>query len=444
MSRPRAREDSTWYDVTFLEMKAFLAINILMGINRLPRLEMYWSSNSLIGNSRVASIMTCNRFRKILQYFHVADKEMEPARDTPEYRLCKVQPVIDVVADTFQTSYTLSQEVSVDEAMIPFRGRLAYRQYMPAKPVKRGIKVWALCDARNGYMSKFDIYLGRQNNTTEHGLGYNVVTRLTDYLQGTRRMLFFDNFFTGVQLMKDLLAKGLYACGTVRACRKGFPPALKKPATVRNRGDFKILQLGDSNLVATVWKDKKLVYHLSTVSDPTRVMDARRRCGPAVLNLRQPRTVHQYNQFMGGVDLNDQLRMKYDVGRNGKKAWRYIFWFLLNSAIVNAYILFQTASRRMNKKKRFCHLDFRMELIEELIGGFTKRKRTPLNEMGEAGVLVDQENLQGHVSTRMPGDHKTCKYHTRVLKKRKETVYGCTTCNVHLCKDGCHAKFHGL
>ena len=85
-----------------------------------------------------------------------------------------------------------------------------------------------------------------------------------------------------------------------------------------------------------------------------------------------------------------------------------------------------------------------MELMEELIGGFTKRKRTPLNEMGEAGVLVDQENLQGHASTRMPGDHKTCKYHTRVLKKRKETVYGCATCNVHLCKDGCHAKFHGL
>ena len=140
MSRPRAREDSTWYDVTFLEMKAFLAINILMGINRLPCLEMYWSSNSLIGNSRVASIMTCNRFRKILQYFHVADKETEPARDTPEYRLCKVQPVIDVVADTFQTSYTLSQEVSVDKAMIPFSGRLAYCQYMPAKPVKQGLR----------------------------------------------------------------------------------------------------------------------------------------------------------------------------------------------------------------------------------------------------------------------------------------------------------------
>ena len=87
-------------------------------------------------------------------------------------------------------------------------------------------------------------------------------------------MVFFDNFFTGIQLLKDLLAKGLYACGTICTCRKGFAPALKKPATLRNQGDFKIFQLGDSNLDATVWKDKKVVHHLSKVSDPTRMMDA--------------------------------------------------------------------------------------------------------------------------------------------------------------------------
>ena len=198
--------------------------------------------------------MTCARFQKILQYFHVADKEAKPPpRNSPEYHLCKVHPVLDVVADTCSTTYRLSRQVSVNEAMIGYSGRISYRQYMP---VKRGIKVWMLCDAINGFMSRFGIYLGRENNQTTHGPGYNVVMQLTDLLHCTFRMVFFDNFFTGVQLLKDLLANGLYACGTVRPNRKGFPDQLKKPATVRHRGDMKVLQYGDTNLVAKSGKTK--------------------------------------------------------------------------------------------------------------------------------------------------------------------------------------------
>jgi hypothetical protein len=43
-----------------------------------------------------------------------------------------------VVSEAFRRGYTLSREVAVDEAMIKFTGRLAFRQYMPAKPIKRG------------------------------------------------------------------------------------------------------------------------------------------------------------------------------------------------------------------------------------------------------------------------------------------------------------------
>lgn len=131
-----------------------------------------------------------------------------------------------------------------------------------------------LSDSRNGFMSRFDICLGRQKNTTKHGLGYNVITKLSDHLQGTFPFLFFDNFFTGVQRMEDLLANGLYICGPVRSARKELLSQLKKPAAVKNRGDFKVLQKGTSNLTASVWKDKKLVHQLLTLSDPSQVMDA--------------------------------------------------------------------------------------------------------------------------------------------------------------------------
>ncbi|KAH3782835.1 hypothetical protein DPMN_160755 [Dreissena polymorpha] len=50
---------------------------------------------------------------------------------------------------------------------------------MPAKPIKRGIKCWMLCDSRSGYLANFEVYLGLDSSNVEHGLAYNVVMRLT-------------------------------------------------------------------------------------------------------------------------------------------------------------------------------------------------------------------------------------------------------------------------
>ena len=102
----------------------------------------------------------------------------------------------------------------------------------------------------------------------QHGLGYDVVTQLTNNLHNTYRKIFFDNFFTSIPLLEDLYIQGLYGCGTVRNNRKGFPADLKKPRDVKNRGDLQVLQKGNSNLTASVWKDKKLGHHLSTMSQP--------------------------------------------------------------------------------------------------------------------------------------------------------------------------------
>ena len=43
-------------------------------------------------------------------------------------------------------------------AMIPFKGRSSLKQYLPMKPVKRGIKVWVRADANTGYVSAFDVW----------------------------------------------------------------------------------------------------------------------------------------------------------------------------------------------------------------------------------------------------------------------------------------------
>lgn len=68
--------------------------------------------------------------------------------------------------------------------MIPFKGRSTLKQHIPLKPVKRGIKVWTRADSKNGYISQFQVYLGKVGKKAEHRLGERVVKDLTKPLVG--------------------------------------------------------------------------------------------------------------------------------------------------------------------------------------------------------------------------------------------------------------------
>lgn len=163
------------------------------------------------------------------------------------------------------------KEVSIDKAMILFKGRSLLKQYMPLKPVRRGIKVSAQADGSNGYVSAFQVYTRKVGNSTEHGLGAKVVKSLAADLSGSYRHVYFDNYFSSVDLLLNLQCSGLYGCGTLRSNRKGFPPQLKQPAKkgFKKRGESKTCQM--KSLTVSVWQDNKAVTVISTNSDPTQM-----------------------------------------------------------------------------------------------------------------------------------------------------------------------------
>ena len=100
---------------------------------------------------------------QISRYLHFVDNDHLAQRGDPAHdRLGKVRPLIDHLSSKFETLYEPSKKVAVDEAMIKFQGRSSLKQYMPQKPIKRGIKVWVLGDNSNGYFSRLDIYTGRK------------------------------------------------------------------------------------------------------------------------------------------------------------------------------------------------------------------------------------------------------------------------------------------
>uniref|UniRef100_A0A669BFD8 Si:ch211-130m23.5 n=2 Tax=Oreochromis TaxID=8139 RepID=A0A669BFD8_ORENI len=301
--RRSGKSDPHWHPTDVREMKAYVGLNILMGINQLPDTGMYWASDIFIGNAGFKKTMTARRFEKLTQYLQLCDRESEPVRGERGYDgLFKIRPLLDVVENTMWDAYVPNRCLTIDKCAIVTKGRFSPTQYMSSKPLRKGLTVWMLCDSRSGYCHRAKIYVGRPSEDEAAAcLGYRVVTSLVRGLEGQYHHLFMDSFFTSVPLLQRLLRDGLYACGPTQPGRKGYPEVLR-PRNVGKLSQGEFYQCQRGNLVATVTRDAKVVSCL-------------------------------------GVDLCDQLRECYQVGRPCKKWWRYFLWFYVNLCIVNAYII---------------------------------------------------------------------------------------------------------
>ena len=414
------KPDAKWYDTTLAEMKAYLGLHIIFGIKQLPANRHYWSKDPVLGVQAVQKVMPRNRFDKLTQYLHVNDNSNQVPREDPAFdKLFKVRPLLHRVLECCQQEHRPGQNLSIDEAMVKFKGRLGIKQYMPQKPIKRGIKIWECADSSNGFVSEYQVYTGKQQDgTPEENLGYRVVHDLTRNFTGKNHDVFFDNYFSSVKLSEDLLKDAIYSCGTVRANRKGYPKELaKKAVTVKRLSHGEHLFRRKNNLVATAWKDKKVVNFLSTQSNPVgnETVPRKQRDG-TIIQVPSAPVVRSYNKNMGGVDLSDQLHGYYAVGRKSRKWWRYLFWFCVDFSIVNASILETLAPNHSTRKQ----LAFRLELAKKLIGDFQNR-----------GLSPSSGNLEGG-HWPIPFSKGRCK---RCLKNKRNTFcrMGCELCNKRCC-----------
>ena len=236
------KPDNTWRPTDETEMRAFVGIHMLMAVVEMPCYKMYWSSDWLTNLPSIKQIMTRGRFESLSKYLHCNDTSKTPPRGQPGHdKLSHIRPFIDTVLQQCKTQYNVHRECSVDEAMVGFRGRLAFRQYMPAKPTKFGIKVWALGDSHNGYVGNFQVYTGKVEGAAEKGLTNRVVKDMTDDLKGKSHLVVFDNYFSSCVLLQDLEKDQIYCCATTRTNRKDWPPALSKKC-IKKQGEFKIRQ----------------------------------------------------------------------------------------------------------------------------------------------------------------------------------------------------------
>jgi hypothetical protein len=75
--------------------------------------------------------------------------------------------------------YRPGTNLTIDEQLMPFRGRCGFIQYLPAKPDKYGIKFFWIVDSQNCFPLKGTPYLGKEGRNPQTGLGMNISVELS-------------------------------------------------------------------------------------------------------------------------------------------------------------------------------------------------------------------------------------------------------------------------
>jgi len=202
---------SSWVETTRNEMKKFLALSFLMGVVRKPEVSDYWSTNPLLKGSIFNSVMPRNRFQSILQFLHFADNSQYNANDPNRDRLYKVRPVVQYLVSKFNSIYIPEEHISIDEELLLWKGKLLFKQYIPLKRARFGIKMFSLCET-TGYLWNSYVYLGKEPDAVATdmemvrrlGKSGPVIPRLVEGLLGKGYKLYVDNWYTSQELFSFL------------------------------------------------------------------------------------------------------------------------------------------------------------------------------------------------------------------------------------------------
>ncbi|KAJ6640514.1 PiggyBac transposable element-derived protein 4 [Pseudolycoriella hygida] len=334
------------------ETYKFLGLSLLMAQCKFPIIRNGLSKHPLYFHPVFPVTLSGRRYQMLLRSFNC---HTPPRDDEKRDKLVKVNRLVDALLISFRAAYIPSINLSLDESLLLFRGRLSIRQYIKTKAAKYGVKFYELTTS-DGSVLNIIIYQGDQGNDNSVESGGKteklVKTLMAPYLDKGHK-LFMDNFYNSVSLSKYLLSKNTHVTGTLRANRKQNPKEviqakLKKGVMIWRR---------NGEVYVTKWRDKRDVLSISTAHHP-QLIQAPNRFGELKL---KPNDVADYNNNMGGIDRLDQMTAYYSSPRKTIRWYKKVLFHLLDMAVWNSYFLY----KKFHPKSTF--LQFRESLIMSMI-----------------------------------------------------------------------------
>ena len=315
----------------------FLALKLAMGITVQPLVADQWPTDWLFETPGFAKVMSRRRFQLLSSCLHFVNNAtaVRDERGRHVDPLFKVRPVLSRVTRSFRSLYHPRQQVAIDEQMIAFKGRFSFKQYLPKKPMKWGLKAFVLAESATGYVFEYDVYMGKhrtadssvEDDEADATGTEGVVRKLVRHL-GAGHRVFMDNFYSSPKLFQHLASsQRMASVGTVRINRRGLPQAVKQRVAKGDPPRF----WRKGPLMALSWMDKMKVTLLSTIHDNATVSKrVRSRQGAeGFRNIVKPACVDDYNTHMGGVDRCDQLLSYYEWPHKHQKWYLTMFHRLL-------------------------------------------------------------------------------------------------------------------
>ena len=255
------------------------------------------------------------------------------------------------------------QNLSLDEGIMPYKGRLAIKTYNPMKPDKYGVKFYYLCEAVSGYVYSFSVYRGISQSL------HDTVFGLLGGLMGQGYHVYMDNYYNSVDLARDLYREKVHCTGTLRLTRGAPPPLADLRGKKQDRNFLK--KLRNENTLIMCWYDTRLVSVITTFHGPDTAPYTHnkriRKKGKTTLervNLDRPVAIREYTKYMQGVDRLDQFMKYYSFLRKSRRWTKKIFFYFVQIGLQNAYALYRKYS---TDNPKLTHMNFHAVAVQALI-----------------------------------------------------------------------------
>ncbi|KAH9637011.1 hypothetical protein HF086_016288 [Spodoptera exigua] len=244
-----------------------------------------------------------------------------------ESRSDKINGFIDMLTRNFRDVYYPDKELSLDESLMLYKGRLIFRTYMKNKKTKYGIKFYVLT-SHDGYVLSQYMYSGKTDVDDESRTGGKTIEKLVLRLMRPYLLkgheLYMDNYYNSVPLSEKLLDLKTHTCGTLISNRKGNPTFLAKKKLKKDE----YIWLRKGKVYVSNWRDKRQVLMLTTLDQPEMVK-VRNKRGQEV---KKPKEIAQYNRFMSGIDRADQMISYYSCPRKTIRWYKKNIFHMLDVA----------------------------------------------------------------------------------------------------------------
>lgn len=305
--------------VTKDEIKILIGFLIYSGYHTLPSERDYWSDDDDLGQTIVKNAMSRNAYRELKSVIHFQDNTK--AQDNKNDRCFKIRPLLDRVNENFRKFGIFQENLSVDEMIVRYYGHHSLKQFIRAKPIRFGYKLWAMC-GEDGYCYCFSLYTGKETQQLSDPLGTRVVLKMLSIVENPKsHCVYFDNFFTSHELLHRLREMQFRATGTIRENRTAkCPVQATKELEKLPRGSYDYRFDNKNKILLVKWNDNKCVSmatNFDTINPEASVARWSKEQKGKVL-VAQPKVIYNYNQYMGGVDHHDWLLEKHSIAIRGK------------------------------------------------------------------------------------------------------------------------------